>query len=174
MINNLVILVSLLLLISAVMLVLSQNLVRTVLLLSAHLLITAFLFVALNASFLAMVQVLLYTGGALILSLFAVMLNHQNMSQQDLAVAPVLSKPKALLIAVFLFLALGLAIDQSSFPVETLSQVPVLSSQSGLAKEIGADLYSNHILSFELLSLLLVAVLIGTLVIAKKSDEVLS
>ncbi len=179
MITSLVILVSLLMVSTAMLLIYTQNLIRAVLLLSAHLLLTAFLFVGLNASFLAMVQILLYTGGALILGLFAVMLHQspqeERYKDQTLEEKPLLSPLYAFFMATAFFSALSFAISQSDFPVEKqIDHIPLLSSQSGQAKEIGLSLYTQHILSFELLSLVLLAVLIGSLVIARKSDEVLS
>src|SRR5262245_20358128 len=71
---------SALLLISGVMVVTTRNLVRASLWLISTLFMTAVVFVLLDASFLAVVQVVVYIGAIAILFIFAVMLTRKVMS----------------------------------------------------------------------------------------------
>ena len=138
-----------------------RNLFHCALCLAATLIGVAGLYIALQAEYLAGVQVLLYVGAVVTLVIFAIMLTEhlagktlrQNNSQSPLALAGLLSFV-ALLTAV---------IVKTPWPV-TETALKANISVLGLGKA----LMGTYVFPFEVISIVLIAVLIGTVVIAKK------
>ena len=146
------------LLLAAGMVVTRRDLVHAVLWLAAALLVTAVAFVALRADLLAMLQVSLYTGGVVTLMLFAVLLTWRR--QEGAPTMAVRTPLRGALVAVGFFAIAGSAIVRSDLPANPLA--------AGDAAALGALFLDRHVLPFEALSVLLVAVMIGAIVIARR------
>ncbi len=143
------------------MAVTSRHLVHSVLWLALVLVATAGLYVLLDASFIAAIQVILYAGGVITLMLFGVMLTEQgvepglpNQSHRKLAGG-------AVAVAVFGILAAAM---HKADPGQL-----TLGSGAG-ARELGRALLIDHLLAFEALSMLLLAAMIGAIVLARRRD----
>jgi NADH-quinone oxidoreductase subunit J len=154
--------VALALLVSALRVVTARNLVHTVLWLGLTLAVTAIVYVLLDAAFLAAIQIILYTGGVLTLMLFGVMLTHrdegfvavQNPSGRLVAGG---------LLAVSVFAMLAVAIVRTpSLP--TTPAAPVNT------QALGNAFLTEHVLAFEVLSLLLLVAALGAIVLARRKD----
>jgi len=154
------IVIGLALLWSALQVVVSRNLVYSVFWLAVMLVSTAALYVTLAAPFIAAIQVILYAGGVITLMLFGVMLTRRhdgitvpNPSQHRLAGAVT----SVALLALFLT-----AIWKTTHlggPVEV-----------GDAALVGAGFLTEHLLAFEVLSVLLLAAMIGAIVLTRTRD----
>src|SRR5262249_31395321 len=151
------------LLLSALFVVAGKNLVHCVLWLAVTLATTAVLFVLLAAPFLAGIQVLLYTGGVITLMLFGVMLTRR---QEGVMIenesTPSRRIPAAVPGAVLFGVVAGAIRKTDSLPA---SPTRVVSTQ-----EIGNSFLTEHLLAFEVLSILLLAAMIGAIVVARKLD----
>ena len=141
--------------------VLSKNLVHSVLWLALTLVATAGVYARLSAGFLAGAQVLLYAGGVITLAIFAVMLSARleggpipNASAKRVRGALVALAVAALLSGVLL---------QSD--VQVPRELPVVDSA-----ELGRSFLGEFVLPFEVLSVLLVAAMIGAISIARRED----
>lgn len=121
------------------------------------------LYVLLEAEFLAFVQVLIYTGAISILMIFGIMMTrHQGEDEQPKRPAHYV----LLWIGIAgLFGALFYAIQQSQFP---LAELP---SAEDNTLEIGKLLFHEHVIPFELVSVLLTVAFIGAIVLAKREEE---
>ncbi|RMD83680.1 MAG: NADH-quinone oxidoreductase subunit J [Candidatus Dadabacteria bacterium] len=139
---------------------LSRNIVYSALSLMLSFLGVAGLYVMAGADFVAGVQVLIYVGGVVVLTLFAVMLTHHiaNIHVSNRSVA----RPVALAIVAAAFALL----------VATLLRVPWEQAPGGAAGPstvaIGNLLLGRYLLPFELASVVLLAVLIGAVVLSRK------
>ena len=151
------------LLLSALRVVSAKNLVHGVLWLAVLLSITAVLFVFLGAPFLAGIQILLYTGGVITLMLFGVMLTrrHEGVHIENEA-APRRRLP-GLIVAVVLFGLLSVA-------TYTTESLPTGGGEPPSVERIGESFLTEQVLAFEVLSLLLLAAMIGAIVIARRRD----
>jgi NADH-quinone oxidoreductase subunit J len=151
------------LLVSALFVVSSKNLVHSVLWLALTLATTAALFALLSAPFLAGIQVLLYTGGVITLMLFGVMLTrrHDKVFIENEA-ARVRYLP-AFVVGAALFGIVAGALHQTD-------GLPSAPSRVATTEDIGNSFLTEHLLSFEVLSILLLAAMIGAIVIARKLD----
>ncbi|PYI51143.1 NADH-quinone oxidoreductase subunit J [Paenibacillus flagellatus] len=121
------------------------------------------LYVLLEAEFLATVQVLIYAGAISILMIFGiVMTRHQGEEQES-------KRPwhyALLWIGIAgLFGVLFYAFQQVTFPQGTRQ------AAEDNTLEIGKLLFSEHVIPFELMSILLTVAFIGAIVLAKREEE---
>lgn len=146
------------LIISAIMTVTLKNLFHCALsLITALLAISAFYF-TLGAPFVGVFQLIIYVGAIMILMIFAIMLT-TRLSDKMLKTENKQVLPSVLAISVFLFFSIS-AIMQTKF-VEKIGNGfdPLL--------DLGRALLTTYILPFEVISLVLLAALIGAIVIGR-------
>ena len=132
-------------------------------------------FVALAADFLAAVQVIVYAGAIVVLFLFVIMLLGVD-ATEDLRIEPFkVQRPVAAVVGVALVSLLGIAIVVSRDAGTAVggTGLDVLDADGGVAhdgniKALARDLFSNHVLAFELTSVLLVIAVVGTVMLARK------
>lgn len=142
----------------------AKNLVYSVFWLAATLIATAGLYLVLHATFLAMVQLVLYTGGVITLMLFGVMLTQResgtkvpNEAHRELPAALV-----AALLAGTMLTAIWSTPD--------LAERHAVANVATDSLLIGQGFLSEQLLAFELLSVLLLAAMIGAIVLARRTD----
>lgn len=141
----------------------SHDLVHSVLWLGVMLVATAGLFVTLQAEFLAAVQILLYTGGVVTLMLFGIMLTRRLSSSHIEHGSS--SRARGAVIAVLAFAVIAYGIVQGGDVANPGGQSP------GDTKALGALVLTRLMLPFEVLSVLLLAAMIGAIVLARKVDQ---
>lgn len=124
------------------------------------------LFALLSATFLFMVQIIVYAGAIMTLILFILMF--LNIGEDDLPQEP----KKYLLIAmgaIFMIPVNLLVLEGvSKLPDADMSIVP---EGFGGIKELGMKLYTDWLLPFELISILLLVALVGAVVLAKRREK---
>lgn len=150
------------LLLAAILAVSSRNLVHAVLWLAVALGATAGLFVVLGAPFLATVQVLLYIGGIVTLLIFGVMLTGRVGGGAVLRETR--RHVRAAFVAVTLFAAIAVAVLRTPGLDAAPAAGPVTT---GALADV---LLGKDLLAFEVLSVLLLAAMIGAIVIARPRD----
>jgi len=150
-------------LVSAFMVVTTSNLIHAALWLVSTLFAVAVLFALLNASFLAVVQVVVYIGAIAILFIFAVMLTRKEMRDQG----PQLNSSWGLsaLLAVLTFGGLVALLQGWGGMSKTVADLP---SGFDAMNELGTALTSPNafVLPFEVASVLLLAALVGAVYLA--------
>src|SRR5262249_31978273 len=119
------------------------------------------LMILLGADFLGIVQILVYVGGILVLYLFAVLMTS--------GIADVrLSNPRiSVKIAVPAFLLLVGLLGKLIYSTHWFVAEQVVQQQPTTAA-IGESLLTKYLLPFELISILLFAVLVGAIAAARK------
>lgn len=147
---------------SALFTVRVKNLVHAALWLGVTLVATAVLYAMLNASFLAGVQVLLYVGGVSVLLIFGVMITRKHDGiVVDADNAP---GPRGVFAAAALFAVLAGAIKLTP----ELDEAVI--AETVTAPALGKAVVVDHVLAFEVLSLLLLIAIIGAVVLARRRD----
>lgn len=119
------------------------------------------IYVLLGADFLAIVQLIVYVGGILILLLFGVMLTNK-ITDAEIKTSWTQLIPSVMVITAFAG-TLGGLVFKTNWRVMPVLQAPV----TGLA-DIGTLLVNEYALIFELLGALLLIALIGAASIARK------
>ena len=152
----------------AVMVVSAQRVFRAAVALMVVLAASAGFYLLLGAEFLAGVQLLVYVGGIVVLIVFVVMLTGSLGRMDDRP--SLIRKIVAALGALNFFVPVAGVFYFTEFP--ELSQTP---THFPGAKEIGELFLSfdsgGYVTAFELISVLLLAALVGGLVIARKEGK---
>lgn len=149
--------------ISAILVVTLRGVMHSALFLAVSLLSVAGIFVLLNADFLAVVQILLYVGGIMVLILFAVMLTQKVVG----VLAPQTNEQKwgAIVVCIIIFVLLTIAIRGTSF-TKIVSTLPPKTT----TPELGKLLVTVYALPFEIASVVLLVAMIGVIALARKVD----
>ncbi len=148
---------------AAVMVVTSRRIVHAALWLVVTLGAVAGCFGALQAEFVALVQILVYVGAIVVLVLFALMLT--KAPTNPLPNLTTARSPFAAAVAVVLALLLGTGVV-FAFGNQKIKPVP-----AGSAETIGTSIFKTWVLPFEILSVLLLAALIGAIALSQRKKE---
>ena len=136
----------------------SRHLVRAGLYLVVCLGAVAGLYLVLGAELVAWVQVLIYVGAVVILLLFAVMLTRAPIGPADDLDRP--AWPAALVGA-------GSGLGLAAMFVSAYGWTAVRTAEPGTAGLMGERIFGSWVLPFEVVSVLLLAALIGSIVVSR-------
>jgi len=151
-----------------------RNPIYSVLLLIGSFAALAGLYVLLDAPFLAVIQIIIYTGAIMVLFLFVVML--LNAPREDVPgelVRPASAHgPRRLgaALGVILLVELGWAIWHAGSDAGFVSAFadPARAADISSVQAIGRVLFSEYALAFEVTSVLILAAMVGAVVLAKR------
>ena len=147
------------------MVVAARNIVHSAFYLAVTLLCTATFFILLRAQYLAAVQILVYIGAVVVLILFALMLTRTAVGQNT----NISSKQTvfAAIVSVILFAALSIIFNVTEIDSSaSVSQIKIIS-----IKDFSHILFSKYALPFEVASVLLLAALVGSVVLAVREKQ---
>jgi NADH-quinone oxidoreductase subunit J len=150
-----------------VLVVTARNTVHCVLFLVANFLCVAMVYVMLGAEFLAVIQILVYAGGIVVLYLFVVMLVSLG---QGPAVAVDKRRHSRLgfaLAVVMLAEISAILVYSAGRPVRAIAAAPAPTG-AGNTEVVGMLLYTDYLVPFELASMLLLVAMVGAILLARK------
>ena len=130
-------------------------------------------FVAMEAHFLAAVQVIVYAGAIVVLFLFVIMLLGVDRTN-DLSIEPIAAqRPLAAVMAVGLVGLLGAAIVRANDtavinPGTGIDTAGETGNGDANIQQLAANLYGDHVFAFQLTSVLLIVAVVGTVVLTRK------
>ncbi len=152
-----------LIVVSAILVVSMKNIFHCALALILCLFVVAGIYVLLHAEFLAVIQVLLYVGAVAILMIFAIMLTSK------LAGREVVMTNEQTTVGLFLALIMvfGILFSLQNTYFRLADSVPVEHS----TLEIGKLLMTDFVLPFELVSVVLLAALVGAIIISRREGN---
>ena len=145
---------------SALRLVTTKNIVHAALYLVVVLAGVAGIYVLLAAEFVAAVQVLVYIGAIVVLFLFGIMLTRAPLGRD----AELDNDQRWLGAAVALFLlgVLGWTLE------DAFGSEKVAPERVGRTADVGTAIFRDFVIPFEVVSVLLLAALVGAVVIARR------
>ncbi|MBU8934964.1 MAG: NADH-quinone oxidoreductase subunit J [candidate division Zixibacteria bacterium] len=152
---------SFVILVSGFMVVSLKNIFHCALFLVLCLFSVAGIFILLEAEFLAVAQVLIYVGAVAILMIFAIMLT-SNMASKRIRQSNH-NVTIGLFVSLVFAMSTILLVDKTSvwrYHEQTISEGAIVA--------LGKSLMTQFVLPFEVVSVLLVAALIGAIVLARK------
>ena len=152
-----------------VLVITARNTVHSVLFLVANFLCVAVLYVLLAAEFLAVIQVLVYAGGIVVLYLFVVMLVNLRAVPEARLDPRRQSRLGFLITGALLVEVIAIIVYSASRPVivpPSLAQAE--APVSGNTEVVGWLLYTRYLIPFEVASMLLLVAMIGAIVLAKR------
>ena len=151
---------------ASILMVTRKNPIHSALFLILTFLCTAVLFFLLQSPFIAIIQVFVYAGAIMMLIVFVIMLlQPEEETRSPLKIS--FSKGVGILIVLLIMLGLFFAVSGG---VRGLGGVytPEAVSQIGSVRVVGKLLFTEYLLPFEILSILLMAAIVGAIVLAKR------
>ena len=150
--------------VSAVLVVTRKNVVHSAIALITALLATAGIYLQLRAEFLFAVQIILYVGGIMVLFLFVIMLVNLDVTLRQVQFSR--QGWLGLLLALVLAAQLGLALTVGQAALNLPR--PRAGNLQPNTEQVGQVLFKNHVLPFEIASILLLVAMIGAVVMTKR------
>ena len=160
----------------AVGVLVTRNIMHSCVFLLGCLIGMAGLYATLGADFVAVTQIMVYVGGIVILMLFAVMLtggkDFVSKAQNLLGLAPTMGNRWTYSIAIgvaVVFLLTNIKLINNVFQA---AQPRVIGDQfPSTVNQIGHLLIKDHVLAFEISSVLLLGALVGAAIIARPRKQ---
>jgi len=151
---------------ASILMVTRKNPIHSALFLVLTFLCTAVLFFLLQSPFIAIIQILVYAGAIMMLIIFVIMLlelEEELLSPLKISFSKGVGVLTVLLIMLGLFFAvLGGAKGASG------GYTPEKVGELGSIKVVGKLLFTDYLLPFEIVLILLLAAIVGAIVLAKK------
>jgi NADH-quinone oxidoreductase subunit J len=144
--------------------VLNRNPVASALSLVVSFLGLAALFVSLDAYFVGIIQVLVYAGAVMVLFLFIIML--LNLQAEEMRRINWLAAAGGTAVAVILLIQIVFTIQHFEAARQTFP--PLISSTTDDVRKIGAVLFSNYNLPFQIVGVLVLVATIGVVLLSKR------
>lgn len=148
---------------SAVYFVFARNPLYAILSLIVTMFSISGMYLLLNAQFLFIVQIIVYTGAIMVLFLYILMM--LNLNKEDESKKENLPKFIGIVSAGILFI--GMLGAYKGLSGKTLAEGNIDYSV-GLTKNLGRLLFNEYVLPFELASILILAGIVGAVLIGKK------
>ena len=149
---------------SAFFTIASKHPVRSAMALVVHFFALAGLYLTMNAQFIAVIQVLVYAGAIMVLVIFVIML--LNLSDEKTFREKMLTRQT---IAIFFAGAFVVMLATIFLTHQgTLMELPENSLANSSAHALGQELFTNYLLPFEAISILLLTAIVGAIVLAKR------
>ncbi len=133
----------------------------------------AVMYVSQAAEFLAAVQIIVYSGAIVVLFLFVIMLLGVDRAE-DLQVEPFkLQRKVAAAVGGGVIGLIAFAAISSRDNIGTTAKVAVDTSgdPDSNVRALARDVFSDHVLAFELTSILLVIAVVGTVLLARRAPK---
>ena len=131
----------------------------------------AAIYVLLDAQFIGAIQVLVYAGAIMVVFLFVVMLLNLGHPDQLSDIRGIGWRLAAGFVGA-LMLAQIMVLARAKFPAQLVlpaaSGVEVVEGPGGIIAPIAGPLFREHLLAFELTSLLLLTAIVGAVVLGRK------
>ncbi len=145
---------------SAIRVVTTKNVVHAALYLVLVLAGVAGIFILLAAEFLAIVQILVYIGAIVVLFLFGIMLTRAPIGRSN-----ELDNDQRWAGAV---VGLGLFALLGTILYDGFSDTKLEGTEVGRTGDVGISIFQTYVIPFEVISILLLAALVGAVVIARR------
>ena len=144
------------------MVVFSKNPVHSVLYMIITFLSLSCHYLLLNAQFVAIVNIVVYTGAIMVLFLYVIFL--LNLNKESEPHKPILIKVAAVISGGLLMMVLIGALRGA----EKLTPVKEVDGSIGTIENLGKVLFSDFLLPFEVSSVLFLAAMVGAVMIGKR------
>jgi NADH-quinone oxidoreductase subunit J len=156
--------------VGAILVASSKNVVHACIYLLVSLLGVSGLYITLGAEFVAATQLVVYVGGVVILLMFAIMLTggaKELINNFGIEKVPGMGNTKTFLISFFSIFVFFLAIFQMFNKLSVNKDVVNNKVFEPTVEKIGMLLVNDHVLAFEISSVLLLGALVGAAIIAR-------
>ena len=151
---------------TAIGMLVSRSAVYAALFLVLNFATVAVFYLLLGAPFIAMAQVTVYAGAIMVLFLFVIMLLGAEKLPKGQALP--WQRPLAIALAVVLLVEAGFLLFQRLSTTIALSNPDAAVNAEDAVRNLGAMMFSQYLLPFEVTSVLLLVAMVGAIVLTKK------
>ena len=149
----------------ALVVVTSRNLFHSAIFLAFSFVGVAGVYLVLQAEFLAGIQILVYVGAIVTLIVFAIMLT-RDLGDPKLRSSNTQWRISAL-VALAIFVVLAIVVTRIAWPA-----APAFQSEGAMIAALGEQMVSeSYVLPFEVVSVLLLVALVGSIIIAREREQ---
>jgi len=145
--------------------ILQRNPLMSALLLVGNFFCIAALYLLLQQQFLAVIQIVVYTGAIMVLVIFVIMLLNLGDEQRLAERLNLRQSVGVALVAGFLIEMVYILMFKGS---AAYAEVPEEAAQLGTVEAIGNAMFTRFLLPFEVTSLLLLVAIVGAVILAKR------
>lgn len=149
---------------SAIVTISSKHPVRSAMALVVHFFMLAGIYLTLQAQFVAVMQIIVYAGAIMVLVVFVIML--LNLSDEELAAQQNQLRQFGGIVLSATF-AIALIYAFSNFAGKP-TVFPQHTADFTTAQAIGKTLFTNYLVQFEAIGILLTAAIVGAVLLAKR------
>lgn len=132
-----------------------------------HFMALAGLYLTLHAQFMAAIQVLVYAGAIMVLVVFVIMLLNLG-DEQSLRERFATREGAGIVAAIFIGGSIIYAVSHSVFATRPAAD---RLTAGGTVDAVGAALFTDYVFPFEMVSLVLLAAVVGAVVLTKRKLE---
>ena len=154
------------LIVFAILTVMARNPVRSAVYLISALLSVAGLFFLMRAEFVGAVQILVYVGGIMVLFLFVILLVNVEVAERERKTTR--QWKTGVVLGVVLTIELAFLVVRGGQVFEATPVREVIGERTQNTELVGAALFTDYLLPFEIASVLLLVAMVGAVVLAKK------
>ena len=154
------------LIVFAIFTVMARNPVRSAVYLISALLSVAGLFFLMRAEFVGAVQILVYVGGIMVLFLFVILLVNVEVAERERKTTR--QWKTGVVLGVVLTIELAFLVVRGGQVFEAMPVREVIGERTQNTELVGAALFTDYLLPFEIASVLLLVAMVGAVVLAKK------
>jgi NADH:ubiquinone oxidoreductase subunit 6 (subunit J) len=149
---------------SALVVVIHKNPVISAVALAFNLMSIAGFYLLLSAQFIALLQILVYAGAIMVLIMFVVMLLNLQEEQRLAISRGLIQRTLAIVVAALFVILMGrLMLEHGP------TSMTAVTAGFGSVEALGMTLFSTFFYPFEVISLLLIAAMVGAVLLAKRS-----
>ncbi len=154
---------------ASILMVTRANVIHAALLLVLTFFFLSGVYVLAGAEFLAVVQILLYAGGIMVLYLFSIMLMSVDVAVRlrQFHRQTIFAMATAVLLALEIWMVLSRGTSYPAFKSFGWG----IGATPGNVEALGSVLYTQFLFPFEVASVLLLAAMIGAIVLAKRTID---
>lgn len=160
------ILLALMAVVSALMVITRKSPITATMFLVMHFITLGGLYLLLHAQFMAVIQVLVYAGAIMVLVVFVIMLLNLG-NEQALSDKITSRQSLAILLAMVMGGGIIYAVTRTIAPHPTNNAAAALTN--GTIESVGKALFSTYVFPFEMVSLILLAAVVGAVVLTKRT-----
>ena len=150
----------------SLLVIVQKNPVASVIFLIMAFFAQAILYIQLSAVFVAVLQIIVYTGAIMVLFLFVIMLLNLRRDEFGSVKNP-LQNWFGRVFAIVLVIELVVIVARGF----VFKEVPSAMEEFGTVEQVGTLLFTKYLFPFELTSILLLVAMIGAVVLAKRRGE---
>jgi NADH-quinone oxidoreductase subunit J len=156
---------------TALLMVTRRNPVISVIYLIANFFFLAVLYLTLEAQFIAIIQILVYAGAIMVLFLFVIMLLNLGDERSLSASNPKLSRRVMVVVGLCLAMLVQLALPFYLQGTQSVERMNSRAAEIGTVESMGQVMFTDFVFPFEVVSILLLAAIVGAVVLAKRKFQ---